>query len=284
MSEFQQGKDEWSFKNNLVSSVSIYAWHSQRAQDLDSLGNGGCPAGHVKLWDGYSLLHTEDEGRAHVQDLGQAGSCLRTFDPMPFMFCGADEVCSFAHRTSQSYWLSSYIETGQPEFTADYSGVPKPMMPLKGAEVSNYISRCAVCIARGPVMAFHSQSDTQPECDTNQGWKELWTGYSFVMHSIGSMGGGQPLASPGSCLPNYRPHPYMECNADGTCHIYSDKMSYWLLANPPYPVQDGAQHRPGSVIKPGNILNHVSRCVVCSFEPQPIKPATTEEGRFVKRH
>ena len=30
-----------------------------------------CPTDHVTLWDGFSLLHTEDEGRAHVQDLGK---------------------------------------------------------------------------------------------------------------------------------------------------------------------------------------------------------------------
>ena len=29
-----------------------------------------CPNDHVTLWHGYSLLHTEDEGRAYVQDLG----------------------------------------------------------------------------------------------------------------------------------------------------------------------------------------------------------------------
>jgi collagen type IV alpha len=29
-----------------------------------------CPPGHERLWEGYSLLHTEDDGRAYVQDLG----------------------------------------------------------------------------------------------------------------------------------------------------------------------------------------------------------------------
>ena len=36
-----------------------------------------CPVGYSLLWDGYSLLHTEDDGRAHVQDLGQS-NVMRT--------------------------------------------------------------------------------------------------------------------------------------------------------------------------------------------------------------
>ena len=44
-----------------------YARHSQ-TMDVPS-----CPRGHRKLWEGYSLLHTEDDGRAFVQDLGNNG-------------------------------------------------------------------------------------------------------------------------------------------------------------------------------------------------------------------
>lgn len=29
-----------------------------------------CERGHVKLWEGYSLLHTDGDERAHSQDLG----------------------------------------------------------------------------------------------------------------------------------------------------------------------------------------------------------------------
>ena len=47
-------------------SAYIYVRHSQ------STRIGRCRSGHVALWTGYSLLHTEDEGRAHVQDLGNA--------------------------------------------------------------------------------------------------------------------------------------------------------------------------------------------------------------------
>ena len=44
----------------------IYTKHSQTTVPPD------CPLGYRKLWDGYSLLHTEDDGRAHVQDLGKS--------------------------------------------------------------------------------------------------------------------------------------------------------------------------------------------------------------------
>lgn len=30
-----------------------------------------CDAGHIKLWDGYSLLYTDGDERAHSQDLGK---------------------------------------------------------------------------------------------------------------------------------------------------------------------------------------------------------------------
>ena len=45
-------------------SAYIIARHSQS----DRIP--ACPSGSVKLWDGYSLLHTEDDGRAITQDLG----------------------------------------------------------------------------------------------------------------------------------------------------------------------------------------------------------------------
>ena len=34
------------------------------------LQDPGCPVRHPELWNGYSLLHIEDDSRSHVQDLG----------------------------------------------------------------------------------------------------------------------------------------------------------------------------------------------------------------------
>ena len=55
-----------------MASSFVFTRHSQTTQVPD------CPAGYHQLWDGYSLLHTEDDGRAHIQDLGEAILALNT--------------------------------------------------------------------------------------------------------------------------------------------------------------------------------------------------------------
>lgn len=61
--------------------------------------------------------------------LGTAGSCLRRFSTMPFMFCNINNVCNFASRNDYSYWLS----TPEP--------MPMSMEPLKGQSIQPFISR-----------------------------------------------------------------------------------------------------------------------------------------------
>lgn len=124
-----------------------------------------CEPGHVKLWDGYSLLYIEGNEKAHHQDLGFAGSCVRKFSTMPFLFCDFNNVCNYASRNDRSYWLST--------------SAPIPMMPVEETAIRQYISRCVVCEAPANVIAVHSQSLTLPECPN--GWGSLWIGYSFVM-------------------------------------------------------------------------------------------------------
>ena len=60
---------------------------------------------------------------------GTAGSCLRRFSTMPFMFCNINNVCNFASRNDYSYWLS----TPEP--------MPMSMEPLKGQSIQPFISR-----------------------------------------------------------------------------------------------------------------------------------------------
>ena len=50
---------------------------------------------------------------------------------------------------------------------------------------------------------------------------------------MGSEGSGQPLASPGSCLQEFRKIPFIECHGRGTCNYYTDSYSYWLAALDP---------------------------------------------------
>ncbi|KAK5904152.1 hypothetical protein CesoFtcFv8_005743 [Champsocephalus esox] len=79
-----------------------------------------CPVSMRVLWVGYSLLYLEGQEKAHTQDLGQAGSCMRVFSTMPFSSCNMG-TCSYASRNDKSYWLSttaavpSFPSSSRPE-------------------------------------------------------------------------------------------------------------------------------------------------------------------------
>lgn len=60
---------------------------------------------------------------------GTAGSCLRKFSTMPFLFCNINNVCNFASRNDYSYWLS----TPEP--------MPMSMAPIAGDNIRPFISR-----------------------------------------------------------------------------------------------------------------------------------------------
>jgi len=38
-----------------------------------------CPNNYDVMWEGYSLMYTVGNGQAHAQDLGDAGSCVKSF-------------------------------------------------------------------------------------------------------------------------------------------------------------------------------------------------------------
>lgn len=97
--------------------------------------------------------------------VGWAGSCIKRFSTMPFLFCDFNDVCNYASRNDKSYWLST--------------NAPMPMMPVGQNEIPPYISRCAVCDSSTNVIAVHSQTLNLPDCP--QGWEGLWIGYSFAM-------------------------------------------------------------------------------------------------------
>lgn len=96
---------------------------------------------------------------------GFAGSCIRRFSTMPFLFCDFNSVCNYANRDDKSYWLST--------------NAPLPMMPVDADMIQEYISRCVVCETPANVIAVHSQSTDIPNCP--RGWESLWVGYSFAM-------------------------------------------------------------------------------------------------------
>uniref|UniRef100_A0A3Q3WUJ2 Collagen IV NC1 domain-containing protein n=1 Tax=Mola mola TaxID=94237 RepID=A0A3Q3WUJ2_MOLML len=206
-----------------------------------------CPDGTNLIYDGYSLLYVQGNERAHGQDLGTAGSCLRRFSTMPFMFCNINNVCNFASRNDYSYWLS----TPEP--------MPMSMAPITGESIKPYISRCSVCEAPAMVIAVHSQTIQIPSCPAS--WEALWIGYSFMMHtSAGAEGSGQALASPGSCLEEFRSAPFIECHGRGTCNYYGNSYSFWLATVEPSEMFRKPQ---SETLKAGNLRTRVSRCVVC---------------------
>ncbi|XP_044274570.1 collagen alpha-2(IV) chain-like [Varanus komodoensis] len=197
--------------------------------------------------EGLSSLQffNDDTALLQVCFLGLAGSCLARFSTMPFLYCNPGDVCYYASRNDKSYWLST---------TA-----PLPMMPVQEEEIQPYISHCSVCEAPAVAIAIHSQDVTIPHCP--EGWRSLWIGYSFVMHTAaGAEGGGQSLVSPGSCLEDFRATPFIECNgAQGTCHYFANKYSFWLTT-----IDHQFQHSPSpDTLKAGLIQTHISRCQVC---------------------
>ena len=245
-------------------TTTVYTRHSQTQQTPDC-----AKPGHIKLWDGFSLLHTDDEGRAFVQDLGLSGSCMRSFMAMPFLFCGQNEVCTWGVRTSRSYWLAS---DARMQRIAQFGLDDSRERPLTNQnDILREVSRCVVCLAYGPTIAVHSQTATVPQCPPGN-WDSLWEGYSFAMHAVGPMGGGQPLESPGSCLPNFRHHPYIECTPNGECHYYSEKMTYWLMAMERV---DRRNNQTSIISKRQESSGTISRCRVCSLQGQRVPGSFT---------
>lgn len=149
------------------------------------------------------------------------------------------------------------------------------------------MDRCSVCEAPTRVIAVHSQSMSIPNCP--DGWDRLWSGYSFIMvtntiifimkkfqttfnielniiyffqHTdAGAEGSGQSLVSPGSCLEEFRPKPFIECQGHGRCNYYTTAYSYWLAT-----IEDYAMFRkprPQTIKEGMDLTSRVSRCSVC---------------------
>lgn len=93
----------------------------------------------ISVWNYFTLLpYSATTLFCHNADyllpvsappIGTAGSCLRRFSTMPFMFCNINNVCNFASRNDYSYWLS----TPEP--------MPMSMSPITGESIKPFISR-----------------------------------------------------------------------------------------------------------------------------------------------
>jgi integrin beta 8 len=168
---------------------------------------------------------------------------------MPFLFCDRYDSCKYASRNDFVYWLAG--------------DVTQPMMPVSNTAIEPFISRCVVCEAPSIHLAVHSQAASRPTCP--QGWDPLWRGYSFMMVAgAGKTGAGQSLSSSGSCLQEFRPKPFIECQgARGTCHFFSDKYSFWLTTIDPLNMFQTQQPKTLIKNKGDDLKSRVSRCRVC---------------------
>uniref|UniRef100_A0A3Q0RVM9 Collagen IV NC1 domain-containing protein n=1 Tax=Amphilophus citrinellus TaxID=61819 RepID=A0A3Q0RVM9_AMPCI len=220
----------------IINAGFLLVIHSQSVQVPE------CPADTTQLWVGYSLIYLEAQEKAYTQDL-QPGSCLPVFSTMPFSYCNK-ATCSYSSRNDKSYWLST---------TA-----PIPMMPLFGQDIVAHISRCVVCETISPVVTFHSQNHTFPSCPP--GWRSLWVGYSFLLHTgAGNNGGGQSLTSTGSCLKDFRTHPFIECQgARGSCHYFANLYSFWLTTVSP--AEQFITASPGTIKATDQQRHKTSQC------------------------
>lgn len=58
---------------------------------------------------------------------GFAGSCIKMFSTMPFLFCDTNNVCNYASRNDKTFWLSTNEAI--------------PMMPVEHRDIAKHISR-----------------------------------------------------------------------------------------------------------------------------------------------
>lgn len=93
----------------------------------------------------------------------------------------------------------------------------------------------------------------------------------FQHTDAGAEGAGQSLVSPGSCLEEFRPKPFIECHAHGRCNYFTTAYSYWLAT-----IEDYAMFKKPKqqTIKDGmDLTQMVSRCAVCTRRrPGLLKP------------
>lgn len=93
-------------------------------------------------------------------------------------------------------------------------------------------------------------------------FKEILVNNSSQHTDAGAEGAGQSLVSPGSCLEEFRPKPFIECHAHGRCNYFTTAYSYWLAT-----IEDYAMFRKPKqqTIKDGmDLTQRVSRCAVCT--------------------
>lgn len=99
------------------------------------------------------------------------------------------------------------------------------------------------------------------------------------MAAAGKTGAGQPLSSTGSCLEQFRPQPFLECQgARGTCAFFSDKFSFWLTTVEPTKEFEVPETKVLNSNKGDELTNQVSRCKVCQRAASSSKRTRSSGG------
>ena len=87
----------------------------------------------------------------------------------------------------------------------------------------------------------------------------------FQHTDSGAEGAGQSLVSPGSCLKDFRPRPFIECHGHGRCNYFTSAFSYWLATIDKD--QQFARPVPQTLKGINKARTRISRCSVCLRKP-----------------
>ena len=104
--------------------------------------------------------------------------------------------------------------------------------------------------------------------------------FMILQHTdAGADGSGQSLASPGSCLRDFRSRPFIECHGHGRCNYYTTAYSYWMATIE----RDKMFKKPvPQTLKAGDIKSRISRCIVCMRRPPSrMLPLDSQPLRFL---
>lgn len=77
------------------------------------------------------------------------------------------------------------------------------------------------------------------------------------------------LQSSGSCLPDMRNNPYIECHGRGTCWYYATQVTFWLST---INEQNQFETPVSETLKGQDKVNRASRCSVCIKQTSTTSP------------
>lgn len=264
------------------AQVRQYTIHSQTNQhpqcnfDMAELTrlNGGVeppisPEASQTLWTGFSALYMDtSSGSGWGQPLSSSGSCLKKFEIQPVVECSTNPGCEVKFDES-SMWMSTcpadpnksigeLLPYGEVEYNPD-----------KPENVTDYISRCAVCESTYPWLAVHSFNDRVPDCPQPNDGKfaayKLWEGWSLIMAKDRGGGVGQDLTTPGSCMRRFSTLMSAKCQYSGStvsgpnCVFQSSNAEILFVRNSEKEFDEDASIGA----RAPDLRTYFSRCAVC---------------------